>query len=203
MERTVVYIDGFNLYFGLKSKNWNRYYWLDLELLSKNLLKFNQSLEAVNYFTAKVSTPEDKKKRQLTYIEALKNHCNIKITYGKYQANTIECYNCGNKINKPNEKMTDVNIATALLCDAFEDKYDTAILVTADSDLKGPISYITENFKGKRIICAFPPNRKSFELKNVVHATFTIGRKKFKDSMLPEEVKKPDGYILKKPRSWK
>ena len=33
MERVNAYIDGFNLYFGLKSKGWRRYYWLDLRAL--------------------------------------------------------------------------------------------------------------------------------------------------------------------------
>ncbi len=29
MDRVIVYIDGFNLYFGLKSKGWRRYFWLN------------------------------------------------------------------------------------------------------------------------------------------------------------------------------
>ena len=28
-ERVNVYIDGYNLYYGLKSKEWRRYLWLD------------------------------------------------------------------------------------------------------------------------------------------------------------------------------
>ena len=30
MSRVVAYVDGFNLYFGLRSKGWKKYYWLDL-----------------------------------------------------------------------------------------------------------------------------------------------------------------------------
>ena len=30
MERVSVYVDGFNLYYGLRSRGWRRYYWLDL-----------------------------------------------------------------------------------------------------------------------------------------------------------------------------
>ena len=44
MERVITYIDGFNLYFGLKTKGWKRYYWLDLQKLTMNLLKVNQKL---------------------------------------------------------------------------------------------------------------------------------------------------------------
>ena len=30
-RRLIAYIDGFNLYFGLKEKGWKRYYWLDMK----------------------------------------------------------------------------------------------------------------------------------------------------------------------------
>lgn len=186
MERVITYIDGFNLYFGLKSKNWKRFYWLDIQKLSSSILKENQYLERVKYFTAKISLPPDKVKRQTTFIEALETIYGIEITYGKYQAHTVECFNCGNQMNKPNEKMTDVNIATAMIIDAFEDKYDTAILISADSDLKGPITKIKEKFPNKRIVCAFPPKRFSVDLKKIVDAHFTIGRRKFNQSLLPE-----------------
>ena len=35
--------------------------------------------------------------------------------------------------------MTDVNIATAMLTDAYRDRFDTALLVSADSDLVPPV----------------------------------------------------------------
>ena len=54
-QRVIAYIDGFNLYFGLKAMGWRRYYWLDLFKLSRNLLKTNQELVAVKYFTARIS----------------------------------------------------------------------------------------------------------------------------------------------------
>ena len=36
-ERVIVYIDGFNLYFGLRSKGWKKYYWLNLKEFSRSL----------------------------------------------------------------------------------------------------------------------------------------------------------------------
>ncbi len=50
MQRVFVYIDGFNLYFGLKSKGWKRYYWLNLARLAENLLKPSQNLAMIRYF---------------------------------------------------------------------------------------------------------------------------------------------------------
>ena len=37
MERIIAYIDGFNLYFGLRAKGWKRYYWLNLRAMCENL----------------------------------------------------------------------------------------------------------------------------------------------------------------------
>ena len=55
MDRVIVYIDGFNLYFGLKSKGWRRYFWLNPQKLIENLLKPGQKLVFTKYFTARVS----------------------------------------------------------------------------------------------------------------------------------------------------
>ena len=74
MQQVMLYVDGFNLYYGLRARCWRRYYWLDLRHLSVNLLRSGQELVAVRYFTARVS-PEpgdpDKPARQNTYLEAL------------------------------------------------------------------------------------------------------------------------------------
>ena len=99
--------------------------------------------------------------------------------------------------------MTDVNIAVEMLTDAFENNFDNAILISADSDLIGPIKSIKRLFPEKRVTIAFPPDRFSFALKETASASFTIGRKKIADSLFPEEVIKKDGYILKKPERWK
>ena len=43
--------------------------------------------------------------------------------------------------------MTDVNIAVELLQDAFQDAFDTAILISADSDLIAPIAAVKRSFR--------------------------------------------------------
>ncbi len=57
MKRVIVYIDGFNLYYGLRSKGWKHFYWLNLQKVARHLLKPNQTLVATKYFTAKVGFP--------------------------------------------------------------------------------------------------------------------------------------------------
>ena len=186
MERVIVYIDGFNFYFGLKEKRWKRYYWLNLQKLAKNLINDNQKLITTKYFTSRISSPPDKNKRQSTFIEALETLDNFSIFYGTYQDNKIECIRCGNIFQKSNEKMTDVNIAVEMLTDAFQDNYDTAILISADSDLSAPIKKVKSLFPNKKITVAFPPARSSYELSKLAHAFITIGRKKIADSIFPD-----------------
>ena len=44
MNRVVAYVDGFNLYFGLKEGYGRRYHWLDLQRLVAALLQPDQQL---------------------------------------------------------------------------------------------------------------------------------------------------------------
>ena len=202
MDRVIAYIDGFNLYFGLRDKGWRRYLWLDVQKLSTNLLKPGQQLVFTKYFTARVSKPDDKRRRQQTYLEALGTLPDLDIFYGKYQLNPRYCKKCGYQDDIPNEKMTDVNIAVELLADAFQNGYDTALLISADSDLTGPVKRVRLLFADERVVVAFPPKRSSLELKKAASACFTIARAKFKRSQFPEEVVKPDGYTLVRPARW-
>jgi len=203
VERVISYVDGFNLYFGLKSKGWRRYYWLNIQLLVQNLLKLNQRLLLTKYFTSRITPSPDKQRRQSTFIEALETLSDFQIFYGKYQLNPRQCSNCGFQDKVPNEKMTDVNIAVEMLKDVYQDRFDIALLVSADSDLVPPVKVVRELFPNKRIVIAFPPNRSSADLANSANKTLVIGRKTIAKSLFPEEVKKQDGYILRCPPSWK
>jgi hypothetical protein len=78
-------------YFGLKAKGWQRYYWLNLQALAKNLLKANQILTHIKYFITRVSDPPSKVKRQTTFIEALETLSDFSIYYGHYQSNIKTC----------------------------------------------------------------------------------------------------------------
>ncbi|NTW84346.1 MAG: NYN domain-containing protein [Chlorobiaceae bacterium] len=200
-ERVQVYIDGFNLYFGMLEAGYDHCKWLNLNLLAKNLLKPNQELVCVKYFTSRVSDNPDKQKRQTTYIEALESE-GVHILYGQYQRNTIECKRCGNIWASYNEKMTDVNIATQLLIGAYQDLYDMAMLISGDSDLVPPIRHVHALFPLKRVFVAFPPKRHNQSVALAAKGSLTIGRKKLVESQFSETVIKRDGFILKKPADW-
>jgi len=202
-ERVIGYVDGFNLYFGLKSKGWGRYYWLNIQLLVQNLLKPNQRLLLTKYFTARIAGPPDKQERQSTYIEALETLNGFQIFYGKYQLNPRHCSHCGFQDEVPNEKMTDVNIAVEILKDAYQNNFDVALLISADSDLVPSLKAVKELFPKKRMVVAAPPARYSVDLANSADKHFVISRRTIAKSLLPEEITKEDGYILRCPPSWK
>lgn len=206
MNRVIAYIDGFNLYFGMKEKGWRRFYWLDVRKLALNLLKSDQRLVAVRYFTSRVSSSTfdpEQAKRQGSYIEALGTLPETTLHFGHYLTKAVKCFKCGNQWLKPEEKMTDVNIAIALIDDAFRDRFDTALLISGDSDLVGAVLQVKNLCSKKRIVVAFPPARSSARLKAEAQASFVISRKTLKDSQLPDAVAKPDGFVLTRPERWK
>ena len=98
--------------------------------------------------------------------------------------------------------MTDVNIATQMLMDAFTDKFDVAILISGDTDLIPPIEAIKGLSPQKRVGLYFPPNRHSIQLESVVHFSGLIGKKKLRESQLPDNVTKPNGFVLTRPYTW-
>lgn len=201
-ERVVAYIDGFNLYFGLRDAGFDQSRWLNVKKLVISLLQPNQKLVGVKYYTSRVSNNPDKQKRQSTYIDALES-TDIEIYYGNYQDGSEECKRCGHIWRTAKEKMTDVNIATAIIVDAYKDEYDMAMLISGDSDLTPPIKAVHGLFNNKRVFIAFPPKRHNSSMALVAKGSMIIGRKKLADAQFDEEVISKTGFKLKQPIEWK
>jgi len=137
MDRVVAYIDGFNLYYGLKADRGRRYLWLDLQALVESLIWPDQELQQVWYFTARVLDDPEGSRRQAGYLDALAAHCDQVIRVeGRFQEKNRSCPTCSARWAGYEEKETDVNIAIALVEDAVRDVYDTARLISGDTDLR-------------------------------------------------------------------
>ena len=206
MNRVIAYVDGFNLYFGLREKGWKKYYWLDLATLATQLLKKGQQLEAVHYFTAHIKADgrnSSNMHRQVTYLEALETLPHLSIHYGHFLKKRRKCRQCGAQWKYYEEKMTDVNIAVRMLNDAYDDRFDTALLVSADSDLTAPVSALRARFPEKRVIIALPPNRRSHQLIKAANGYVAIGQKSLRASQLPEKISLPRGHMLHRPEEWR
>ncbi|MDR3735643.1 MAG: NYN domain-containing protein [Acidobacteriaceae bacterium] len=201
--RVVTYIDGFNLYFGLRENAWQKYMWLDLTALSLSLTnRESQTLLRTKYFTSRISGSKSKEERQSKYLDALTTIPKLNIYYGRFQDDRKTCQKCGHSAFLPQEKKTDVNIATQMLCDAYADAYDVAIVISGDADLVPPIAAVKSQFPNKRVIVAFPPNRFSGELAMTAHNSMHIYESKFRKSRMPMNVTLPSGIIITQPSKW-
>lgn len=203
VNRVNAYVDGFNLYFGLKAKFARKQLWLDLQSLISALLRPGQQLGEVQYFTARVRNDPDGELRQATYLDALQAYCpQVRVIEGRFQEKSRGCRNCGITWTGYEEKETDVNIALELLADAVQDKYDTAIIVSGDSDLRPAVAKVKLVRPDKRIVVAFPPQRHSADLKRIADGFVYIGADKVRQAQLPPKVLTPGGVPLLRPPYW-
>lgn len=211
-ERTIVYIDGFNLYYGSLRKT--PYKWLDLITLFTKLLGDQHLVTEIKYFTARISSRSEKSNashRQKAYLLALEKYVpKINIFYGHYLSHPViaKIYEPSPdqpkyiKIIKTEEKGSDVNIALHILNDAWSNKYDCAVLVSNDSDLSEALRFAKEDHN-KKIGLIVPGNEKyrkaSHELSK--HSTFIrrISKKLLSESQLPNPI---PGTKIYKPASW-
>ena len=132
-KRTVIYIDGFNLYYGLLRNNAS-YKWLDLWKFAAALVTPNNIIVAVKYFTSRVNYDPQKptsKEHQEIYLRALQKMGVVEIVEGFYQRRDARmpfrfepCKSCRPfaDVVRIEEKRSDVNLATAMMADFHEDR---------------------------------------------------------------------------------
>lgn len=199
----ICYVDGFNLYHGLRSCGWKRYYWLDLWGLAERFLHPEQRLVRVNYYTSLIKQDSAGERRQLDYIDALRAiRPRLTVCFGHYLAKRQQCRACGLTWMRPEEKMTDVNIACDLLLDAADCRFDVALLVSGDSDLIPPIRAVRARWPSKKVIAVFPPQRSSEALRRAANGWTHVGEDKLRKSQLPERVRVAADCYVARPADW-
>jgi uncharacterized LabA/DUF88 family protein len=105
---------------------------------------------------------------------------------GKFNLRDRKCPLCKRRYQTYGEKKTDINIAVTLLADAVADKFDTALILSGDSDLAPVTTKLKELCSGKKIGIIVPQNQSAMKLKQ--HADFfkKIEDRDLKKSLLPE-----------------
>lgn len=213
-KRTICYIDGFNLYYGLKESGWRNLYWLNVREMAARLVRSPFVLAQTKYYTARIRGAHDKdspekaldreasRRRQQTFIEAIETLDAVEIHEGHFLWKRDYCRSCGNDFYLAEEKMTDVQIATHLVADAFLDRFDSALIVSGDSDLVPPVNIVRQNFPQKSIVAVFPPKRHSAELANAANHSMHLWETTLENSQFPDVVRKKDGTELRRPAEW-
>jgi len=207
LPRTIVYIDGFNLYYGAVRGSAHK--WLNLQRFFQ-LLRPHDNIVRVHYFTAMVDGPT--RPNQEVYLRALGTLPLVNIVLGKFKKKQVRCSNsactfAGNRFfDVPEEKRTDVNIAVFLLDDAYQNQSDHSIIVSGDSDLVPAISLLKVRFPKKRVTVYVPSRNPirgaAVELRSVAdkHRTLPLNLLPFSQFSNPL----PDGAggFLHKPSAW-
>lgn len=207
---TNVYIDGFNLYYGsLKGRSGLK--WLNPAEMCRMLLP-NREIHRVRYFTARISPlPHDPQAvyRQNAYLRALRTVPNLTIHLGEFVSHRATFPLADEDppkvvaVIKTEEKRTDVNIATYLLVDCFDDDFDEAVIVSNDSDLTLPVEMVVGKFgKPVGMVNPHPRSRLSSALRKAT--TFqirSINRSVLARSQFPETLS-DDGGEFHRPRRW-
>ena len=208
-NRTTIYIDGFNLYYGSLRKT--AYKWLDLRALFNRLLGEQHHITEIKYFTAHISPRNEKDKspdRQKLYLKALSTHTQeLKIYYGHYLTSQIMAKVCEPpptyiKVLKTEEKGSDVNLALHILNDAWLDKYDSAVLVSNDGDIAEALRFVKEEHN-KIIGLVAPGHDRDRKISQALskYAVFKhrISKQALSESQLPHQIPGTNFY---KPVEW-
>ncbi|HSV67201.1 MAG TPA: NYN domain-containing protein [Mycobacteriales bacterium] len=202
MASVIAYVDGFNLYHGLRERYRHRYLWLDLCQLVRRL-RPRDHIVGVRYFTTLVLNDASALARQENYLNALQAHTSeVQVVRGRYQAKQRLCRRCGSTWTHYEEE-TDVNIAVSLVADAAAHASDLALIISADSDLCPAIRTARRLNPGRGMIAAFPPRRSSFEIRTLIPGAFTVSAADLRNSLLPGTViDQASGQTYVRPTKW-
>lgn len=217
--KTIVYVDGYNLYYGLLRKT--SYKWLNLfSLFKDHVLDESADLVEVRYYTAPVlgrmSDDPKSPQRQRIYLQALRKAYpdHITIIEGKILASTPH-----QRLVKPiqeaphlqmvqvydfNEKKTDVNLASDMIAGAWTGAYEQAVLCSNDSDLEGALATIRRHHPHLRIglvapITSHDHRHISRDLAQFADWTKILNPSHLAKAQLPDKI---PHTAIRKPSSW-
>lgn len=218
--RTVVYIDGYNLYYGLLRGT--KLKWLDLvALFGDHVLDSTTDLVEVRYYTAPVlarmcDDPESPQRQRL-YLQALRkmHPKRLQITEGKIAA-TTPYQRLVNPIKEApelervqvydfNEKKTDVNLASDLIAGAWTGAYEQAVICSNDTDLEAALATLRKYHPSIRVGLVAPvPNSDhryiSGDLKRHAHWSKALSTVHIANAQLPERI---PASAIRRPDAWR
>ncbi len=204
--RTIVYVDGFNLYYGAVRGTPNK--WLDLSKYFR-LIRPHDDIILIRYFTSLVTGVT--RPNQEVFLSALRTRPDIAITYGTFLSKKVKCSHttCAHQgsrlFESKEEKRTDVNIAVHMIDDAYQDRCDRLILVSADSDLVPGVEFVRTRFRKKEVVVYVPSlnrPRMAAELRAAAHKHQNLPLNVMPRAQFPNELSDGNGKTLKKPASW-
>jgi hypothetical protein len=220
--KTIVYVDGFNLYYRMLKER-PQYKWLNPLQLAIEVLDPVNHITKLWYFTAHVSArvDPDAPARQRVYLDALDTVPEIEAKFGKFLVKKrwaglvlpdldpakprakppFQPWPAVVRIWRTDEKGSDVNLATQLLIDSFKDNYEVAVVVTNDTDLVEPIRFATQEMN-KIVGVLTPVPNPTPALTAVASFTRHIREQHLAAAQFPNPLTLRNGKVQTKPASW-
>lgn len=217
--RTIVYVDGFNLYYRLLQQR-PALKWVNLKQLAEKLLRPANVVTGVRYYTARISGRLDPTApaRQQLYLDALTTLPEVSVHLGTFLtsrkfAGLVHPPDFRPRVTLPQpwpdvvrvvkveEKGSDVNLASHLLLDAFQGSYDVAVVLSNDSDLVEPIRIVAQVL-GKPVGLLSPVPNPNPQLQRAASFIRRISPSDLAAAQFPDQVTRPDGSVVKRPASW-
>jgi len=164
-QRVAIFIDGSNLYHGLKSLGIKR---INFEEFAK-LLTDDRELKRVFYYTAKMDKNFDENRfnKHQSFLHNLSLIPKFKIVFCTFKKITEK-----DRGVKYEVKGDDVKLANDMLVGAYEDLYDVAILVSGDEDFKPVVRTVRK--LGKKVENIFFRGGSSSRLRKTCNSSKNI-----------------------------
>lgn len=201
-KKMIVYIDSWNFYYGSLNNRGVGYKWINIESWLQKIFP-DYDIQKIKFFTAKSSGKYDPTKpaRQAMFFRALSTLPSLEIIEGIFLFKIKSILTTiGNKVlaEIPEEKGTDVNLAVHLVNDAHNKKFETAVIVSNDSDFVEAVRIVTQELKLEVGILS-PFKRSNRELCN--YATFVrkVRSGAIKISQFPDNMTDATGIFTKPP----
>ena len=213
--KTVVYVDGFNLYYncfkGKRNLQRRHLRWLDLRKLAEQILK-NDEIVEINYYTAMVSSRASDSRRPLrqqAYPQSLSAYAGVRVHHGQFRKTkrTGRLVRPGDGVEVEQtveimqEKGSDVCLTTHMLLDGFQDRYELAVVLSNDSDYAEPIRVIADVLN-KSVGVISPDVNVSKQLAKLATFARSLDLNLLESSQLPDEILRSDGIVLTRPAYW-
>ena len=229
--RAFVYVDGFNLFYGCLKGRKNK--WLDInKLVSSYFPNYSiNKIKYFSAITKARKNDLNKPVRQQIYFRALKTNPNTEIILGSFLENEVTYYVPEKTITgtqqiarvslfykqvalplsgtnffavkKTEEKGSDVNLGAHLVMDAYEKRFDVAVVISNDSDLVEPINIVNRMDKLRvRLLNPYPFTQEKLKQTTLYTGVKYIRQGALASSQFPENMTDGIGNFHM-PKDWK
>jgi len=218
--KTSFYVDGLNFYYGVFRRRNPAAVpadkWLDWRSLASILVNEGDIVHKIHYFTASIERRDDDPEqglRQETYFRALRRVQGVELHYGLFRRRPVwgelvhprpeslglEARRVV-KVERYEEKGSDVNLATQLVEDSFTGGINHAIVVSNDTDLIAPIVAARKRI---RVSVISPQLRLDPKLDAAANAGWVLDTSALRRCRLPIPARDDAGEWVVPPDAWR